>query len=77
MLSQTQLSDMWGFGGSRGTMCKDTSAQVHENLSGLVQIDPKDTNIKVIIRNGHIVAGQETLPFKNKSMPRASNFHGN
>lgn len=28
------------------------------------ELNPKDHDIKVVIRNGRIVAGEETLPFK-------------
>jgi hypothetical protein len=28
------------------------------------QLNPKDHDIKVVIRNGRIVAGEDTLPFK-------------
>lgn len=31
----------------------------------LVELDPTDTNIKVVIRDGHIIAGEDTLPYKN------------
>lgn len=31
----------------------------------LYELDPKDRNIKVVIRNGHIVEGEDTLPFRH------------
>lgn len=30
------------------------------------ELNPKEHDIKVVIRNGRIVAGEETLPFKRK-----------
>ncbi|CAG7720658.1 unnamed protein product [Allacma fusca] len=41
------------------------------------EIDPKDSNIKVVIRNGHIVAGEETLPFGFKSKLNTARNHKN
>jgi hypothetical protein len=34
----------------------------------LVELNPRDHDIKVVIRNGRIVAGEETLPFKNNRL---------
>ena len=47
----------------------------HSNYYHPPQFDPKDTNIKVVIRNGHIVEGEETLPRKSRSSSSRSNYN--
>lgn len=48
-------------GGGRSSRCSTSSSQ-REIV--LYELDAKDKSINVVIKNGHIVAGEDTLPFR-------------
>jgi len=60
-----------GNGVTNGSNGRNGTNGHHHNhqSSSLVELNPKDHHdIKVVIRNGRIVAGEDTLPFKKNRM---------